>query len=128
MSVNPDYAYINADAQTKDPNSTYHYWASVLGLRKKYLDIFVYGNYELVDPASQDIFAYTRQYDAQRALVLCNWTDRTLQWDSAANGVKGAKEVLLSNYGSAEEVQQRILGEEKWPLRPYEATVLLVDI
>jgi hypothetical protein len=34
-----DYVRVNAEAEVKDPNSTYHYWATVLKLRKKYLDV-----------------------------------------------------------------------------------------
>lgn len=119
MSVNPDYTRVNAEAQVNDPNSTYHFWAKVLGLRKKYLDIFVYGNYELVDPDSQAIFAYSREYDGQKALVVCNWTDDDLQWDAAGNGVTGVKEVLLDNYPDVQ-----VSG--KWSLKPYEAVVALI--
>ena len=126
MSVNPDYVRVNAEAQVNDPNSTYNYWATVLGLRKKYLDIFVYGDYELVDKDSQEIFAYIRQYEGQKALVLTNWTEETLEWDSTANGVQGVQAVLLNSYESAESVKERFSGQ-KWSLRPYEAVVLLVE-
>lgn len=125
MSVNPDYVQVNAAAEVKDPNSTYHYWASVLGLRKKYLDIFVYGDWVLVDGPSQEIFAYTRQYENQKALVVCNWTEKTLDWDASSNGVSGVKELLLDNYESTSEAKERFSGG-KWSLRPYEAAVLLV--
>ena len=125
MSVNPDYERVNAEAQVKDPNSTYHFWASVLGLRKKYLDIFVYGNYVQVDRDSQEIFAYSRQYDEQKALIVCNWTDKALEWDAKANGVEGVKEVLLDNYEGTKEAGQRVLSD-KWSLKPYESIVVLL--
>ncbi|KAE8355138.1 glycoside hydrolase superfamily [Aspergillus coremiiformis] len=127
MSVNPDYARgVNAEAQVNDPNSTYHYWAAVLALRKRYLDIFVYGSYELVDRDSQAIFAYTRQYEDQKALVLANWTGGTLEWDPSSNGVKGVKDVLLNTYDSTRDVQDRFASAQ-WSLRPYEAVVLLIE-
>lgn len=125
MSVNTDYVKVNAEAAVKDPNSTYHYWASVLQLRKKYLDIFVYGNFTLLDKPSQEIFAYTRQYGNQKALVVCHWTEKTLQWDAAANGVNTVKEVLLNTYEGTSEAHARFSGD-KWTLRPYEAVVLLL--
>ncbi|KAF9892783.1 hypothetical protein FE257_000372 [Aspergillus nanangensis] len=126
MSVNPDYARgINAEAEVKDPNSTYHYWAAVLGLRKKYLDIFVYGDYELVDRDSQKVFAYTRTYENQKALVLANWTEDALEWDPAVHGVDGAREVLLDSYDKADAAKERFSGA-KWTLQPYEAVVLLL--
>ncbi|KAF7125745.1 hypothetical protein CNMCM5793_002038 [Aspergillus hiratsukae] len=126
MSVNPNYVRINAEAEVNDPNSTYHFWASVLGLRKKYLDIFVYGNFEMVDRESQEVFAYTRQYENQKAMVVGNFTDKTLEWDPAANGIKGVKEVLLNTYEEAKKASPRFAGG-KWTLRPYEAVAVLVQ-
>ncbi|KAJ5297014.1 Glycoside hydrolase/deacetylase beta/alpha-barrel [Penicillium atrosanguineum] len=123
MSVNPNYVRINAAAEVKDPNSTYHFWAAVLGLRKKYLDIFVYGDWANVDPSSEDVFAYTRQYENQKALVLCNWTEKNLDWDASSNGIASVKEVLLNTYESANDATQRF-SSGKWSLRPYEAVVL----
>ena len=125
MSVNPNYPRINAAAQVKDPNSTYHYWSAVLRLRKKYLDIFVYGDWVLVDAPNQEVFAYTRQYENQKALVVCNWTEKTLEWDASSSGVASVKEVLLNTYGPASEATQRFSGN-KWSLRPFEAAVLLL--
>lgn len=125
MSVNPDFVRVNAAAQVKDPNSTYHFWGSVLGLRKKYLDIFVYGDWVLVDGPSQEVFAFTRQYENQKALVLCNWTEKTLDWDASSSGVPAVKEVLLNTYESPAEAKSRFSGD-KWSLRPYEAAVLLL--
>lgn len=125
MSVNPDYVRVNAAAEVKDPNSTYHFWASVLGLRKKYLDIFVYGNWVQIDAPSEEVFAFTRKYEDQKALIVCNFTANTLDWNAGSNGVAATKEVLLNNYESATEAAQRFSGD-KWSLRPYEAAVLLL--
>lgn len=125
MSVNPNYARINAEAQVNDPNSSYHFWATVLALRKQYLDVFVYGNYDLVDRDSQEIFAFSREYDGQKALVVCNWTDGALEWDAARNGVNGVKQVLLDNWEGTKETESRVSGA-KWSLKPYEAVVVLL--
>lgn len=125
MSVNPDYSRINAEAQVNDPNSTYTFWGSVLGLRKKYLDIFVYGKFQMVDRDSQEIFAYSRQYENQKALVVCNWTDRMLEWDASANGVSGWNEVLLDNWEGTQGVAKRV-SDGNWSLLPYESVVVLL--
>ncbi|KAL2219255.1 alpha-amylase [Thermoascus aurantiacus ATCC 26904] len=126
MSVNPNHVTVNAEAELADPDSTFNYWASVLDLRKEYLDIFVYGDFVMLDRYSEDIFAYTRQYEDQQALVLCNWTEKPLEWDPVANGVKGVRQVLLNNYESQGGVKEKISGK-RWPMRPYEASVLLVE-
>jgi glycosidase len=125
MSVNTNYTTVNAEAAVKDPHSTYHYWATVLKLRKQYLDTFVYGDFTLLDKPSQEFFAYTRQYDDQKILVLSHWTEKTLDWDAAANGVNTAKQVLLNSYEGTDEALPRFSGD-KWTLRPYEAVVLIL--
>lgn len=121
MRVNPNYVEINAETQVSDPNSVFSHWRSVLALRKKHLDIFVYGNFVMLDKASEEVFAYTRQYEDQQALVLCNFTDKALKWDPAANAVGKVQDVLLNNYGVSEKYRG-----ETWELRPYEAVVLLI--
>ena len=123
--MNPNYTRINAEAAVKDPHSVYHFWGAVLGLRKKYLDVFVYGNYKLVDAGSEEIFAYSRQYEGQKAVVVANWTEGTLRWDAAAKGVV-SKTVLLDTYEDVETVGGRFAGET-WELRPFEAVVVLVE-
>jgi alpha-glucosidase len=125
MSVNPEYTRVNAEDQVKDPQSLYHFWASVLKLRKAYLDIFVYGNYELVDRDNQELYAYTRTYGTSKALVLANWTDRELSWDAATHKVGQFKEILLDTYEASSAAQGRFLGRQ-WTLRPYEAAVILL--
>lgn len=125
MSVNDDYPRFNAAAAVKDPDSIYHFWASVLKLRKKHLDLFVYGGWKIVDAQSQEVFAYTRQYNDQNALVLCNWTAQNVTWDALSNGVPPVKTVLLNNYERTGEASKRCSGG-KYHLRPYEAFVLLV--
>jgi glycosidase len=95
-------------------------------LRKKYLDIFVYGNFCSIDRDSEEVFAYTRQYADQKAMVVCNFTDSSLLWDPVANGIDRVTDVLLNNYESTEKVFTKVAGKQ-WTLRPYEAYVLLVQ-
>ncbi|KAJ9294894.1 CAZyme family GH13 [Paecilomyces variotii] len=126
MSVNPNYITVNAEAEVADPTSVFNYWASVLKLRKKYLDIFVYGNFCSIDRDSEEVFAYTRQYADQKALVVCNFTDSSLQWDPVANGIDRVTDVLLNNYENTETAFTKVAGKQ-WILRPFEAYVLLVQ-
>ncbi|OXV05650.1 hypothetical protein Egran_06582 [Elaphomyces granulatus] len=124
MSVNPNYTTVNAEVQMFDPSSTFNYWSSLLRLRKRYGDIFIYGDFTMVDSASEEIFAYKRMFDHQQVLVLCNWTDKAVVWHPAPHGVGKVKDVLLNSYGVSEKYR---IASEKWPLRPYEATVLLIN-
>lgn len=49
-------------------------------IRKRYLDVFVYGNWVQVDAPSEEVFAFTCQYENQKALVVCNFTSNNLDW------------------------------------------------
>ncbi len=74
IGVNPNYTQINAQAETADPDSVFHYYRKLIALRKQY-DIIVYGDFELMLPDDENIFAYTRSYEGQQLLVVCNYSD-----------------------------------------------------
>ena len=110
MPVNPNYREINVEAALADPDSVFHYYRKLIELRKTY-DVFRSGSFTLLDPEDEKIFAYTRDTDREHMLVVCNFTDETLELDAPEN-FRGAR-MLLSNY--AEDADQ---------LRPYEAAIL----
>ena len=83
---------------------------------RKENEIIVYGNYELLLPEDENIFAYTRTLDNQKLLVVCNFSKSEQRFDFS--GYENAK-VLISNYN-------RDAGEDGI-LKPYEATVLLLE-
>jgi glycosidase len=124
MSVHPNYTTVNAAAQVSDPASVFHYWRTVLRVRKEFLDIFVYGDFAMLDRDSEQVWAYTRRSEEQQAaLVLCNFTGQTVEWDAAAHKVGRVQEVLLDNYGGGQEKYQGAA----WSLQPYAAAVLLLS-
>jgi glycosidase len=97
MSANPNYTAVNAESQVNDPESPFSYWKSMLAMRKKYKDIVVYGNFSMVDEANEKVIAYTRQSEnAERMLVLCNFSPDKVEWKS---GQMSPKEVVMSSYG-----------------------------
>jgi len=110
VPVNPNYRQINAAAAMADPDSVFHYYRKLIALRKTY-DVFRRGSFTLVDPDNEKIFAYTRDTEQEHLLVVCNFTEETLEMDAPEN-FRGA-EMLLCNYS-----------EESPMLRPYEAVML----
>lgn len=96
MRVNDNYTDINAASQTSDSNSVYSCYRQVLGKRKEYKDIFVYGNFQLVDESNDKIFAYSRRADSgETALVVCNFSVDSVAWKLPGE----AREVLTSPAG-----------------------------
>ncbi|RDW95191.1 alpha-glucosidase [Coleophoma crateriformis] len=97
MNANTNFNAVNAASQVDDPASPFTYWSSMLATRKKYKDIFVYGDFNLVDETNEDIFAYTRKSEkGETMLVLCNFSPNKVQWKS---DLSGAKDILLSTNG-----------------------------
>ncbi|EHK97491.1 putative Alpha-glucosidase [Glarea lozoyensis 74030] len=96
---NESYAEINAEAQVGVKDSVFEYWASVLRVRKEWRDVFVYGDFRLVDEGGKEVFAYVREGGGRRALVVCAFVGREVEWSVPEEMRVDAKEVVLSNYG-----------------------------
>ncbi|KAG6041560.1 hypothetical protein E4U41_003576 [Claviceps citrina] len=102
MRVNENHREINAASQVDDPTSVFHTYRLALEKRKAHKEVFVYGDFELVDEVNDKIFAYKRVASSSlggevaAALVVCNFSTETVTWTSP---VGEAKEVLVSSTG-----------------------------
>ena len=112
LKVNDNHSTLNAEAQDKDPNSVLNYFRKMVKLRKDNL-VLVYGKYTLLDKDNPNVYAYTRELDGKKVLVLLNFSDKNA---SANTGINISKaKVLINNYPTPSKT-----GE----LRPYEAKIL----
>ncbi|KRN61500.1 hypothetical protein IV83_GL000843 [Pediococcus inopinatus] len=111
IKVNPSYKLINVEKDLKDPNSIYSFYKKMNELRHKY-SVIVYGDYELLDPEDEKVFAYKRSLDGQSLLIVANFTSEELTRSYNEYGDMAGK-LLLSNYSD----------DQKTKLRPYEAKV-----
>ncbi|WP_179394162.1 glycoside hydrolase family 13 protein [Lacticaseibacillus absianus] len=110
IGLNDNYPKINAASQVDDPNSVFSFYREMNALRKQY-PIITYGDYTLLAPEDEQVWAYTRTLDGQVLTVVANFTDETLTRPEAAP----AGTLLQQNYGDD-------AGER---LRPYEVKVYL---
>ncbi len=112
LKINPNYKQINAEAQEEDENSVLHYFRKSVWLRRDN-PVLIYGTYALVDEANPGVYAYTRELDDRKILVLLNFKSReaTVEIDSDLSAAK----ILSGNYSVTST------GNE---LKPYEAKVL----
>ena len=74
LPVNENYKTLNVKAQDADANSILNFVRKMSKLRKDKKDILVYGKYTLLDKDNKNIFAYTREADGKKVLVLLNFT------------------------------------------------------
>ncbi|OAL36408.1 hypothetical protein AYO20_04304 [Fonsecaea nubica] len=110
MSIHPDFREWNAEAQLADHDSAFHYWQRVLQLRKRYKDVFVYGDFEMLDLDNEfgTVVAYLRTEDSAKA-------DHP---DSSATSVEKARKCLVVTNFS---------GQEIWWSPPAKAAPVLFD-
>ena len=111
LKVNANYTTVNVAAEQDDPGSCLNYFRKMVELRKT-RPVLIYGKYVLLDKDNPDVYAYTRELDGKKILVLLNFKDKA----AAANtGIDSSKaEVLLGNYSTASRDGR---------LRPYEAVI-----
>ncbi|MCI9070253.1 alpha-glucosidase [Clostridium sp.] len=117
LAINKNYNEINAKQCLEDENSIFHHYRKLINIRKNN-DTIIYGDYTLLCPEDKNIFAYTRELNGDKILVVCNFYDKEVTFDFDDNF--DSSEILLSNY------EDSSLLTEKLNLRPYEAIMFRV--
>ncbi len=99
IMVNPNYKTLNAAAQVEDPDSVFSYYRTLIALRRSspWSRLIVYGHYALLAPEDPEIFAYTRELDGERLLVVCNLSPKARCFDLPEALSWKESEVVLSN-------------------------------
>jgi oligo-1,6-glucosidase len=113
IPVNPNYKMINAEEEEKNPNSCLNYFRKLVSLRKNN-PALIYGKYQLLDKNNPKVYAYTREGNGKRFLILLNFSaDKTLAQIHIP--LAGAKLVLSNDQRSAKSPVME--------LNPYEACI-----
>lgn len=116
LKVNPNYKEINAKQAVSDPASIYHFYKEIIALRKKH-EIIVYGNYQLILPDHESIFAYVRSYKGEKLLVVTNFSGDEVPFTLPDDLKDSSFDLLISNDEIAHD------DVSSFTLRPYEARV-----
>jgi len=111
LKINPDYTTVNAAAEENDPNSVLNYFRKVVRLRKENL-VLVYGGYTVLDRDNPDVYAYTRELNGRKLLVLLNFKGKITAVKTGTD-LSHAK-ILLGNYPDP---------STDGNLKPYEAVI-----
>ncbi|MFB5763697.1 alpha,alpha-phosphotrehalase [Paenibacillus medicaginis] len=110
IKVDERYPSLNVKQQLADPNSVYHHYRKLIALRKQ-IEVFTDGNYERLDEAHPQIFAYSRSNSRETLLVIANFSGDEAVFelsDRFWNTVKGRHvELLLGNTDIEPELLQR---------------------
>lgn len=97
LKVNPNYPAINVKQSLRDSHSVLHYYQKLIQLRKEN-PVIVYGRYELILDAHEQIYAYTRTLDKERLLVMLNFSADTPVFALPTHIKFTDKALLISNY------------------------------
>ncbi len=116
IKVNPNYKEINVKNNLEDEDSIFNHYKKLIQIRKQN-DVVVYGDFKLLNKEDKSIFAYIRELDGERLLVVANFygdneefiLDRNIKYEKA--------EIILSNYKDSSK------NIDKINLRPYEAII-----
>src|SRR5262249_1367802 len=102
---------------TLDPASVFHYYRALIRLRKE-RPVIVYGRYDMLLAADQEIYAFTRSLEDERLLVILNFSASTPVFALPTEVSFASAEALIANYEIDRTEAPRLL-----TLRPYEARV-----
>ena len=81
MKVNPNYTEINVEDSEKRQDSLLNFYRKALAYRK-----------------DKDVFAYSREYDGKRLLVICNYKNKRVKFKLPKNISFNKANLALSNY------------------------------
>lgn len=112
LKINDNHKFINVKAQESDPASILNYFRELVRLRKNH-PVWVYGDFQLVAPEHEQLFAYTRQLDKTRMLVVLNFSDREARLEAGWAG-----EVMINNYPDV------TMQKEYIELKPWQSVVI----
>ncbi|MCD6091087.1 MAG: alpha-glucosidase [Bacteroidales bacterium] len=117
LKVNSNFKTINVVAEEQNPNSVLNYFKKIIRIRKENL-VLVYGDYTLYDLENPDIYAYTRELDGIRQLILLNFTSHKASANLSFD-IADAK-LVIDNYDNTPNLDDL----KNFSLRPYEAVII----
>jgi len=118
ISPAKNYETINTQAALADNDSIFNHYKKLVQLRKEN-DIISLGTYAPAYEDSSDVFAYTRKYNGEGILVVCNFYEKETEV-TILDGNLTYEDVLISNYGDI------VLSDGKIQLRAYEALAIKI--
>ena len=111
MRVNTDYPDVNAEAQLSNPQpapglvSVHAFWRRALANRKKHADVFVYGDFEMLDMEDKSVVAFRRWSEKEEFVTVLNFSGEEVRW-------KGLGEVEVLKWVAGNYDERELEGRE----------------
>lgn len=115
LTINENYKDINVEQALKDKNSIFYHYKKLIEIRKEN-EVIIYGDYNLIDPDDKGIYAYTRELNGDKILVVCNFYGENIEFNFNEE-INREPSILISNYDDSSKDIRTL------KLRPYEAII-----
>lgn len=116
FNLNENYKEINVAQAEADENSILNYYRKLLKFRKEH-EVAIYGDYKEHYKNSDKLYVYERNLDGEKILVVCSFSEKSVNF-TAPDGIDLSKgELVLSNY------KLTPLTNNSFVTRPYECRV-----
>jgi oligo-1,6-glucosidase len=118
IEVNPNYLEINVAAAKADPHSVLHHYRRLIEFRHTH-PVVALGDFRMLLPEHEQIYAFTRSHDGVQLLVLANLSglDAHAGIDDAGSWL-GAQ-LMLGNYPAGDVMLADDLHLQPWDARIY---------
>jgi oligo-1,6-glucosidase len=113
LPVHADKEEVNAAAAVADPDSVFHHYRRLIGLRHSH-EVVAEGRFDLLLPEHDQLWVFTRTLGDEVLLVLANCSSTAATVPAEAVPDLGGADLLLGTHGTSEALQ----------LAPWESRVL----
>ena len=98
LSVFEDYETYNVASEGEDPTSVLNWYKTLSSLRREHSEL-AEGSYQALFPEDEQIFAYIRENDSAKAVILINFSTEPAAYDASCLENAG----LLLSTGTGEK-------------------------
>jgi alpha-glucosidase len=95
LPVNPETAAVNVEAQRSDPRSTLSFYRTAIRIRQSSPGLRR-GAYATIDGTPAGVYAYRREVDGERWIVILNFGSRSTRLSLAGEATSGEATIRLS--------------------------------
>ena len=115
MLLNENYKTINVEDEEKEYGSVLNFYKRLIAFRKseEYNEVLTYGDFKLMYEDEDHIFAYSRSYEDQKLVLICNFSNK----ERTVELREDYENVVFVNYE-----QTTVVGNQL-KLKPYECVV-----
>jgi oligo-1,6-glucosidase len=119
IGVNPNHREVNAQQAMADPDSVFHHYRKLIALRHDH-PVVARGDFGMLLPQDERVYAFTRSLDSECWLVLGNFSGADAEVALPDASEWAAAQLLLGNYPAVPDSTSLLL--RPWECRIYRRT------